>query len=414
MSNTIYAALLTLDLKIDSKIIKNFEDLVVMWELRQQHPVALNSQSIGVYPIAFLPNDRTAFFELFGLTEARVRTLTQKISAIHQDRKVTSDPFNILSTWLMYLGYRDIPSAKTRDEFMFNVAKYLHYRYFTSLVNYYFCHGANEKIMNATINGLSRKFDIIIYGTWKKTIEARCYDLISPESIHLKTFAHAPDDDGFLYAITDPQTRIRDKIKNIFAEYCATRDRGDKIGTRGSTSTSSLDGEKILVHKARTLDLMIYNLQNEIQVERLFIDNQTLTYISNMFTNISQDMLKSALKSMVNLAKTQSDSRELDAVKTVDGKVIYVGMRVFIENLIQKTYRYCIHSGIDVTNKAQMFLKIKNVYSSSRINDEDILANKQSMAYLVTFLNVSRRETTISSLRLALIMYILVRSFRFI
>jgi len=410
----IYDAFSTLNLKVDSKIIKKFNDLVATWELRQQHPIALNSQSIGIYPIAFLPSDRVAFFELFNLTENQVRNLVQKITTVHQDRKVTSDPFNLLSVWVMHLGYRDIPSVKTRDEFLMNVAKFLHYRYFTSLVNYYFCHGANEKIMAATINGLSKKFDIIIYGTWRKAIEARCLDLISQDSIHLTSLERSDDDNKFLYVITDTQTRIRDKIKNIFAEYMAAKDRGDQVGNRGSTGTSSYDGEKILVHTANTLDLMISNLQNEILVERLFIDNQTVKSISSQFTNISEDMLKSALKSLVDLARTQSDSKELNAVKTVDKQVIYIGMRVFLANFIQKTYRYCLHNGIDVMNKGEMFVRVKNVYSSSRINDEDILAVKQSVAYLVNYLNVSRRETTVSSLRLALITYILIRSFRFI
>lgn len=410
----IYTELSTLNLKIDSKIIKKFEDMVINFELRQQHPIALNSQTIGVYPIAFTPNDRIAFFEIFGLTEQTVRNLIQKIQYIHQDRKVTSDPFNILSIWIMHLGYRDIPSVKTKNEFMMSVAKFLHYRFFTSLINAYFCHGANEKIMDATINSLSRKFDIITYGTWKKAIEARCEDLISPESIHIDVFKNATDDKAFLYALTDTQTRIRDKIKIIFSEYIAIRDRGDKINTRGSTSVSTLDGEKILVHTNKTLDLMIYNLQNEIQAERLFIDNQTINSIVTQFTNISQDMLKSTLKLIVDLAKTQSDSRQLDSIKTVDGQDIYVGLRIFISNLIQKTYRYCFKEGLDGTNKAQLFVKIKNIYSSSRINDSDILLNKQSVSYLISSLNVSRRETTISSLKLALIMYIIVRSFRFI
>lgn len=412
----IYSGLSNLDIKIDSKIIKKVEDLVAIWELRGQHPVALNSATLGVYSIAFLTGDRNAFFDIFGLTEAEVKLVTQKIEYIQQDRKITSDPFNILCVWVMCLAYRDIPSVKTRDEFVFNVVKYLHYRFFTSLVNHYWSHGANEKVMNATINGLSKKFDITIYGTWKKVIEARCIDFISSTSIsHLKTLqSGGTDDKDYLYILSDLQSRIRDKIKLIYAEFIETKNRGEKIGTRGSTATSSYDGEKILVHTSKTLDLMIYNLQNEILTERLFIDNQTVNSIASRFTNISEDMLKSALKYMVDLAKTQSDSKELDIVKTIDGQLTYVGMRVFISNLLQKTYRYCMHNGIDITNKAQMFIKIKNVYSSSRISDEDILVNKQSIAYLVDNLKVSRRETTISSLRLALLMYIIVRSFRFI
>lgn len=413
MSHQIFTVLSELNLKLDTKLIQKFEHLVISWELRQQHPIALNRQDIGVYPIAFTPADRVAFFELFGLTEQKVKAFTQKIPTVNQEHKVASDPFNIMSIWLMHLGFRDIPSVKTREEFLMNVAKFLHYRFFTSLVNHFLCHGANEKIMNATIDGLSRKFDIVIYGTWKKAIEARCMDLISPESIHINALMNANDDDKYLYVITDTQTRIRDKIKNIYSEYKDKYDRGESIASRAATTTDR-EGEKILVHNTKTLDLMIYNLHNEVLVERLFVDNTILTTIAGQFNNISPDMLKSALKYIVDLAKTQSDSKQLLLVGKMGHQPIYVGMNVFISNLIQKTYRYCINQGIDVTNKAQMFVKIKNIYSSSRINDPDILANKASMSWLVDHMNVSRRETTISSLRLALLMYIMVRSFRYI
>lgn len=413
MSHQIFTTFSDLNLKLDTKLIEKFETLVLTWEIRGQHAVALNSQTIGVHPIAFTPNDRVAFFETFGLTESKVKQLLHKIPYIDQDRKVVSDPFNVFSIWLMHLGFRDISSQKTRDEFLMNVAKFLHYRFFTSLVNYYFSHGANEKIMAATINSLSKKFDIVIYGTWKKTIEARCQDLISTQSIHIKTLENADDDQGFLYVITDIQSRIRDKIKNIFAEYIATRDRGDMITSRAATTTDR-EGEKILVHTTNTLDLMIYNLENEVLVERLFIDNQTVDTIAGRFTNISSSMLKEALQYIVSMAKTQSDSKQLTNIKTINEQTIYIGMNAFIENLIQKTYRYCINSGVDVTNKAQMWIKIKNIYSSSRINDADILDVKNSMQALVDRMNVSRRETTIASLRLALLMYVMVRSFRFI
>ena len=387
MTDLIYTHLSTLNLKIDTKIIKRFEDLVVGFELRGQNPIALNSQTIGVRPIAFLPSDRAAFFEIFNLTETTVKHLIEKISVIHSDRKVTSDPFNVLSVWVMHLAYRDIPSIKTRNDFLMNVTKYLHYRFFTSLINRYFPHGTDEKVMVATINGLSRKFDIVVYGTWKKTIEARCEDFISEDSLHVSGLKRADNDNDFLYVISDLQSRIRDKVKNIAEAYYGAHKTGDKITSKAATS-SDRDGEKILVHTTRTLDLMIYNLQNEILIERMFIDNATVSMIAKQFTNISEDMLKSALKSIVDLAKTQSDSKQLDAVKIIDGQSVYIGLRIFITNLIQKTYRYCIQNGVDVTNQAQMFVKIKNIYSSSRISDVDILANKQSMVYLVSCLNV--------------------------
>lgn len=412
MSQMIYGLMDTLNIQPTPQRVTAMIQQVAVWELRSHHPISLNSQSIGLHPIVFTDADRDALFAIFGTEQRVVRALVQKCGAINPEFKVTSDPFNIFATWLLHLGYREIADVKRRDEFLLAVSKYLHYRFFTSLINHYFPHGAVEKYMTAAISNLSRKFDIVIYGTWKAVIEARCHDLISTGSIHRKALEAADDDKSFLYVIQDVQTRIRDKVKNVTAAYYEARETGATVGSRAATKETE-DG-KILVHTAKTLDLMVYNLQNEILIERLFIDTETIRLITAQFSAITQDMLRSALLSLVEIAEDQRASGHLDLIKMNDGHELYVGLRVFIANLIQKTYRHCMRTGVDVTNQTAIYIKAKNVYSSSRIADEDIIAIKQSIAYLVDLISTSRRETTKSSLRLSIILYLLVRSFRFI
>ncbi len=412
MTLSIHTAFATLAIELTPQRIQQFEYMVAAWELRKSHALALNSQALGVHAIAFTDADRQAFFDLVAVDPKDLKLLIQKISAINQDFRVISDPFNLLSIWLMHLAYGQISDHSVRASFMLAVAKYLHYRFFTSLVNHFYPHGVNEKVMTATIMHLSKKFDIIIYGTWRKAIEARCLDLISASSIHRSVFEHADNDVKFLYVLSDIQTRVRDKIKNVTNEYHVSLDRGDAV--KSHAATIEVEGEKMLVHTTSTLDIMVYNLSIEILTPRLFADNQTITAIAKQFTNISEDMLRTALLKMVDIANDQRDGGHLDQVSVNDGQAIYIGMRVLIKHLIQKSYRYCMRNGVNITNNAAIYLKLKNVYASSRINDEDILANKQSVSYLVDTINMSRRETTKSSLRLAILLYILMRSFRFI
>lgn len=412
MSQMILKALSSLNIKLTEHHVKKMTETVVMWELRQTHPLALNSQGIGIHPIVFTNLDRDVLFSIFEITQKDVKTLLQKCSSINANFIVISDPFNIFSIWLLHLAFRDIRDEKERDLFLLAVSKYIHYRFFTSLVNHYFPYRAAESYMTAAISGLSRKFDIVVYGTWKTTIEARCQDLIAKNSIHRISIETADDDQKFLYVIQDIQSRIRDKIKKITSAYYDARKTGNTINSRASTKETE-DG-KILVHTTKVIDVMIFNLQNEIMVERLFIDADTVRKISEQFSSITQDMLRNALSSIIEIAETQRDSRELDLIKMNDGCELYIGIRVFLLNLIQKTYRHCIQEGVDITNPAAIYIKAKNIYSSSRVIDKDIISIKQSITYLVDIISTSRRETTKGSLRLAILMYILIRSFRFI
>lgn len=412
MIYTIKSALSPLNIELTQDRIDRFDMTVRAFEVRRTHPLALNSQMLGVHPIVFTDVDREALFTIFDVSEKTLKLIVQKIPSINKDFKVRSDPFNILSGWLIHLAFQQINDTERREHFQLNIAKYFHYRFFTSLVNRYFSHGAVEKYMVAAVNNLSRKFDIVVYGTWKAAIEVRCKDLISSNSIHRQALETVDDDEAFLKMIQDVQTRIRDKVKNITAAYYAAREQGDTIGSRSSTRETENGVE--LVNKSKTFDLMIYNLQNEIMTARLFIDTETVRQIVLQSSSITVDLLRSALLSLVDIAGTQRDSGQLDLIRMNEGCEVYVGMRAYLTNLIQKTYRHCMINGVDITNKAQVFTKTKNIYSSSRINDEDVLAVKQSTSYLVDLISTSRRETTKSSLRIGIILYIIIRSFRFI
>lgn len=410
MSAYIAQHLKQLNIQINKQHIDNIAHQLAVWELRQQHPLALNSQLIGVHPISFTDSDRQQFFHIFELDEKTVWKIIQVIPSVNTEFKVSSDTFNIFAVWLLHLGYTQIIDEKLKHQFLFTVSKLLHYKYFTSLVNHFFQHGANEKIMTATINSLSKKFDIVVYGTWRLAIEARCKDLIAEDSIHHRTIQKADDDKAFLYVLTDTQTRMRDRIKNITTEYYNARERGDKVDSRAAVG-EDLEGEKMLVHTASSLDALTNGLAIEVQTERLFIHQPTINLIVKRFNNVSADMLRTTLRSMSELATSQVRSKQLDLVKRIDGQDIYIGMRALLTNLIQKSYRYCINNHVDMNNRGAIFLRILNVYSSSRIADKDILSVKESVSYLVDSIGSSKRETTKASLRLAVILYCIVRSF---
>lgn len=107
--------------------------------------------------------------------------------------------------------------------------------------------------MLATINSLNRRFDIIVYGTWRKTIEMRSRDLIDPDpnkNIHAETIKTAVPDNLVTYVVTDTQTRIRSKIGTISSIYYDYHRDGIKINSSAATTTDP-EGEKILVKEHR-------------------------------------------------------------------------------------------------------------------------------------------------------------------
>lgn len=394
--------------------------LVIGFETRGSHVMALNSQTLAVHRAVFTDGDRAAVFQLVGLTEDQVKAAVRQIPTIDPNHKVASDAFNLLSVWLLHLAAVQLRNPTARHGFQMAVAKYLHYRFFTSLVGNFFRHGAREDTMLATINRLSRKYDIVTAGTWKKAIALRCEDLLGPQSIHHATIQTASPDQKVTYLLTDTQTRMRDRIKHIADVYYTTK--ADGVGVAERASVVEIDGEKVLTQSTSTFDAMVSTMTVELMNSRAFVDRTVAGYIARQFSAVSPSLLITVLTAMADLAQSQAQSKALDQEILVEGtKVglatqdqvkVYAGMRALVTNVIHASFRYCLKNNIPFDNRAELMIRIKNIYASSRITDDNINKVKASLVHFVDQLGVTSRDSTKSSLRLAIALYIVVRSFR--
>lgn len=406
-------ALSKLDIKITQKQITDIEAAVIHFETRGVNPLTLNSQMIGVHPIAFTDSDRSALFHVFGVTSDAVAAAVRDIPSIQKEWKVASDPFNVLCEWVMHLAFIYIRQDRVRHKFLMNVAKYLHYRFFTSLVNNTFPHRAVEGTMIAAVNSLSRKFDLVVQGTWRRTIEARCEDLIAQSSIHYRVLQTGSPDKDFIYFLTDTQSRMRDKIKNIGDVYYDFHRNEIAVNTVSSVGVDS-EGEKILIHRTSVFDSVITNMCADVMNVVSFVDMPTVKLITGMGGAVSPDLLKAVLLELSETASSQAAEGTIDQVRKTRNGVTYVGMRALIKKLLQTSYSYCITTGVPMSKRSEIYKALKNAYSSSRISDPDIQAVRVSMGEFVNGLGKTKREATLSALRICVILYIVVRSFRYI
>lgn len=416
MTNEIFNLFSEFNIKLDSNKIRKLNHVVLQFELRDMNPMTLNGQLIGVYPIVFTSTDRTSLFDIFHVNENQLMYKLKNIKIEKHGKildlnkvNVISDSFNLLCVWLIHLGLTTINNKKERELFTFNVAKYLHYRYFTSLIQHNFRYGADEEVMMAVINDLSKKFNIIINETWKNDIEYTCNVLLDQKSKHYNTFIYPTDDDAFTYIISDTQTSIRSKIgnvRNIYYEYHA---QGKKIVTKSPFGTNR-DGERFIIEQVSSFDHMLTSVITDLTNVNSFIESQTLNRVSSRFNNLNTDMLRRMLQYMVDKAILQMSSNEFDSIVT-DKKNIktYIGMRVLISSLITTSIRLILLNNIKLKDHAKIWITLKNLYSSSRTNNTDIAEIKDSIMLLIDDSGISNRESTKSSLRLAIIMYVIYK-----
>lgn len=387
--------------------------LMYSYETRQKHPQALNSPLLGVHQMFFTTQDQNNLFDVFDTTAAEVKKVIKHCPSIDVTHNVASDPYNLFTLWCVHntLVNSDLlPNEKSQLAMVF--MKMLHYKFFTSFVNHSYPHGANENVMRAVVNDLTKKYDIVEYGTWKATIEARCADFLDDKSIHRRTLLEFDDDKQVLYMLSDTQTRIRNKIKNINELYYDAKKRGDSINVH--SLNTELDGEKLMKDTVSTYDSMITNISGEVLNINQWVDNRYIKIINAMFPNVTQNLMRQLLTSFANRAATQVRSGKLDLEEKKDGTTRYIGSRVLIKFVLQKTYRACVHAKINMKSKNDILIKTKNIYSASRISDVDITDVKDSVNLAIEECLNIQRDATKASLRIAFICYIMLKSFEYL
>ena len=386
---------------------------VTQYEIRGDNMQAFNTPLLGVHKAYFLPKDADSVFDIFDVYKADFNKVIKQCPGINTSFNVTGNDFNLLVIWLCYLIIKSSLTAKLKIDTQTALLKLLHYKFFTGKVATMFKHGANEGVMQYTIDNLSAKCDIKHEetNTWRLLIEDHVAKLIDKTSIHYNTFQNFSPDQAVVYILSDAHTRLSTKIINVAEEYYKNHAAGKTIGTT-SLIGSGDEGEKVLQDLKATLDNCIINVQNSVLNLNTFLNFNDIRLAAGL-ANTRPEILREVLTIFSAVATDQYKAQIGD--KTLVDKqknTIYVGYRILIAELIQKTYRRCAQIGCDMKSNVQILQKTRDAYRASRILDPDILQIKNSVDYFIQENTKYVRENTCVSARTAFILYLMIQSFK--
>ena len=402
-------------------LVKKLISCCVYFETKDQHPSALNSPMLGVYPMYFTKVDSSMFYAVLDADPNEINRICAESPYTEDEWVVVNDPYN---NTIIYLVYRILNSnslsGKLKNEGCISLLKLLHYKFFTSIVNNSYPYGADEATMNWVINNLSLKYDIAKFESWGAVIKERCEYLLSDDSIHYKALHDYNDDVGILYCLSDTQSNLRQKIVRINKLYYDAKENNEAIGNY--KSLDSIDGEKIISSQVEVFDSMTAGMKLQIQSPSRLLDMELVDVISSKYKEVSRELLWMTLTKFCDLAAEQAqstgkvrDTTQITNKDTGEKETVYISMEYLLTEFLQKTYRYCIMSkDVDASSKKSILLKTLNIYTSSQLVDKDILTIKRSFIYFVTKTELTRRPATISALALCMMIYLLIRSFDYV
>ena len=398
------------NITITKRMIDQLVRVCTLYEVRDDHVEALNSPMLGVNKIHFFDKDQRAVFDVFEVDRNDFAKMIQQ-SGLNKDFKVSSDVYNVFTVYMAHCIMKSSLPKSVQEEGCFALWKMLQYKFFSSIVNHMLPYKPNPDVMQATLDGLSAKFDIVNKetNTWKLVMEARARELCQKEgNIHYHSILNFTPDQKVVYVLSDVQTRLRTKIKLVVQEYYKTLEEGKRIASTTMT-TDDLEGEKIVKELTGSLDNMIAVICNKALNANQFIRNDVVRIVSKLVPNIRPDMMRTLLMFFSNQSVVQYQKHKQDEIDKT-GRYL-IGYHILITEIIQRSYRLCILEKVNMKSRLAILDKVRNTFRSSRVNDPEILRIKDSVEHLVEIAKVTSRDSTKASLKIAFILYIILLTF---
>ena len=393
---------------------KRLIETVKRYEL--QFAEAFNTPYIAVNPAYFLPKDASAIFEIFDIDQSAFGAAVKSCPSINDQYHVSSNDFNQFVMWLVWCFQRSTLGAQLKYDAQFHLVMQLNYKFFCGITHEFFPYGAKEDVMRYTIENLTAKSDIKNdgTGTWRAILQKHASGFLDSTSVHLRTIRDYEPDKAVVYMITDLHTRIFSKVRLVASAYYDNVNKGNAIGSSSATMTNDEGEEEMKALKA-TLDNSILQINTIIPNVHTFIDEEYVKLAANLASNIRPDMLRAVLVTYSSQATAQYQAGQTEDVLTEKQKktTIYIGYKLLIREMIQKTYRWCNLHGVDMKNPGAILKETGSVYRASRLNDLDLLKVKDSVDYFLKLNTAYKRDATLVSLRIAFILYIISLTFKY-
>lgn len=415
-------------IEINFKHIKAIEDFKHNWEHKGVHWGALNTPLLGVTKIQFIDTDQDNFFHIFNINREDFRDIYQTSPSVfyikyadEEDRvgkeqlaKVASDPFNGFIVYLTHLIANADISDNLKIQGIGNCYLILYYKFFTSVIQNSFKYPANESIMKYTIEHLSAMYTIRQdeTSTWYLLLKSKAFEIYTPSSTYFNAIRKFDDDNQIVRIITNSQTKVRKYLINIIVEYYANYESDNRIIS--SSTVTNIDGEKLIQSINTSYQSIIRSVVSDSTNINKYIDMNLISLTVQLNKKLKIDLVKKMFVTFSTVAAEQYKAGKSDLIEVVDGYTLYVGYRSLLDAIIQKSFRMCIVDGVNMKSSKDILIKIKNAFTSSKIENKDIEEIKNSVSKFIEDNNVTSNYSLIPSLRISFIIYNILLSFKYL
>lgn len=382
---------------LNQNLNKKLADYVKWFmNMNDEHVAFLGANLTGVNKIRFTTDARLQLTEeILTIDESAIRQEVRALAHIGANWVRGTDGLNLTLLYLVHRLNNDTTlSSSIRYKMQVNLLLILQYKFLSSILVHYFKYPVKPEVAIAVYQVLSGKYLIKKYGTWQALLEARCYDILVADSTHRKTIKTFKPDDKIQYLITDPQTRLKSMIQNIYAVTIEIIESDQKVGVL--SNFVDVDGDlKLRDIERKQNDYLLY-IKKIAGNKSEFIKEDLVTIIDSSITTMPKKLFYDVL------IYTSEQMRAKDAK-----------VNELFEEIIIHCFSYFSHNKdtINSINDLSNVVKVmKDLYTAGKTSNESILKSRKIADKIIRKSVKTKSAATEAGLRNGLILYILLRA----
>ncbi len=388
-------------LKVDIALVKRIHRYRLAFATRNADHVAfLGSNLLGVYPFRFTERMREEWFDdVIRIDESAVKHAISTVPYIDPEWKRISDSMNQLCVWLLHVMYHSKLPQRDKIQCMKDIATILQYKLLSSTLAHTFKFPADKAVAQAASDAMSRKFLFKQLGSWGALVDYRTNEIIGIRDgviLHQNTIRFHGPDEAIGYMISDIQQRLKDYVKNLTDLFYQIREKGVAVYT--TSTTIEVSGETLVKDKQRAFSNYSRYIHSVLGDRKTFIKDELVKVVADLQHTAPVPRLVEALTWL-------SDNHRVPGSTEVEKLVDEVLIHAYGIVKSEPTLR----TGRSIM--APLLAKLRALYMASRMADPTLLDMRIAGDAVVRKAVNSKNESVLASVRTALLLYIVLRTF---
>lgn len=383
--------------KIDSNLAKRIKSYLDAFRTKNEdHIHFFGSNSFGLYKVIFSTADRQEFIlDVVDIDEVEVRTDLGNLPSINAEWKKYTDPINPSCIYLIHRFYHSNLPAKVKEEAMINCAMILNIKLLTSFMNTVVQFQTTQETSDKIYDSLSYKYAMKRTGTWYNLLMQRSADMVSPKSIHYKTIQTFTPDEAVLYFISDPQTRVKDLVKNLFDQMLEVKE--DEVKRMKSSMMVEMTDGITVRDVSGQYDSYNNYIRSVLTDRGAWIKPDIAeVVIGLMGGNLPPTMMSDAIVKFYEFY----NKKDKDCIKLLELTLLHAFDRIQHDKEIQKK----------TSNIAELLVYMHSLYTAARSKD-DVVEMRKLGDKIIKKRVKSSNSTVIAATRTGLLLYLIARTF---